>query len=214
LIIGETFDHFGEAKIALEEIKRVGLPPVITFALANWTDGSKKGDKMLLQDDVNIVEACQRMHDGGATVVGLNCHHGPQTIMKPLTELRKALTFPLAALPVGYRCTHTHPTMQELSAKGMTYTDLDPHTCTRYDFHQFGRECKELGVQYIGTCCGSAPHHVRAVAMAVGREPPAAAYAPDLTKHFVFGTEEVLGAAGNLKGTQFNKAGHVCGAAH
>jgi len=214
LIIGETFDHFGEAQIALEEIKRVGLPPVITFALANWTDGSKKGDKMLLQDDVGIIDACQRMHDGGATVVGLNCHHGPQTIMTPLTELRKFTTFPLAALPVGYRCTDTHPTMQEMSMAGMTYTDLDPHTCTRYDFDKFGRDCKQLGVQYIGTCCGCAPHHVRAIAMAIGRQPPAAANAPDLTKHFVFGNEEVLDAAGNLQGTQFSKAGSMCGASN
>jgi len=89
LVIGETFDHFGEAEIALEEIKKSGLPPVITFALANWTDGSKMGDKLLLQDGVHIVDACKKMHDRGAVVVGLNCHQGPQTIIPPLEALRK-----------------------------------------------------------------------------------------------------------------------------
>merc|ERR1711924_341346 len=74
LIIGETFDHFGEAEIALQEIQKTGLPAVITFALANWTDGSKKGDKNMLQDDVSIEDACQRLYDAGAVVVGLNCH--------------------------------------------------------------------------------------------------------------------------------------------
>eukprot|EP00929_Paragymnodinium_shiwhaense_P112787 TRINITY_DN8105_c0_g2_i1.p1 TRINITY_DN8105_c0_g2~~TRINITY_DN8105_c0_g2_i1.p1 ORF type:complete len:372 (+),score=75.31 TRINITY_DN8105_c0_g2_i1:70-1185(+) len=212
LIIGETFDHFGEAEIALEEIKRVGLPAVITFALANWTDGSKKGDKMLLQDDVDIVEACQKLHDRGASVVGLNCHWGPQSIMKPLTYLRQGTSCPLAALPVGYRCTDAHQTMQELSAKGMTYTDLDPHTCTRYDFETFARNCKSLGVQYIGTCCGCAPHHLRALSMALGRAPAAAATAPNLTKHFVFGKQEVLEKTGNMVGTQFEKCGTCCGA--
>uniref|UniRef100_A0A7S2L0P0 Hcy-binding domain-containing protein n=1 Tax=Zooxanthella nutricula TaxID=1333877 RepID=A0A7S2L0P0_9DINO len=212
LIIGETFDHFGEAVIALDEIKRVGLPPVITFALANWTDGSKKGDRLLLQDDVGIVDACQRMHDDGAVVVGLNCHYGPNTILKPLAEIRKATNFPLAALPVGYRCTDHRPTMQELSAQGKTYTDLDPHTCTRDDFGEFATACRDLGVQYVGTCCGGAAHHVRAMAMALGRQPDAAATAPDLTKHFVFGSEAVLNAAGNLRGTNFRRAGAECGA--
>merc|ERR550514_1764067 len=83
-IIGETFDHYGEAAIALEEINKSGLPAVITLALANWTDGSKKGDRFLLQDDVHIVEACKKISAKGAHVVGLNCHRGPETIVAPL----------------------------------------------------------------------------------------------------------------------------------
>ena len=71
LIVGETFDHYGEAKIALEEINAAGLPAVITFALANWLSGEKKGDAFLLQDDVPIVEACLKLHRMGAAVVGL-----------------------------------------------------------------------------------------------------------------------------------------------
>lgn len=206
-VIGETFDHYKEAEIALEEIQRVNLPGVITFALANWTDGSRKGDKMLLQDNVTIVEACQRLHAKGAAVVGLNCHRGPETIIPPLEVLRQHCDFPLAALPVGYRCTHNKPTMQELSAQGKTYTDLDCHTSTRYDFEEFTKECVRLGIQYLGTCCGAGPHHVRAIAMALGRTPEAAAFAPALDKHFVFGKSETLEAAGNIKGSFLHKQG-------
>jgi betaine-homocysteine S-methyltransferase len=208
LVIGETFDYLGEAEIALEEIKKSGLPPVITFALANWTDGSKLGDKLLLQDGVPIVDACKKMYDQGAVVVGLNCHLGPQTIIPPMEALRKGgCGFPLAALPVGYNCPQAKPTMQELSESGKTYTDLDTFTSTRYDFASFGEDCKRLGIQYVGTCCGAAPHHVRALAMAMGKSPESGKYVPDLTKHFVFGTKETLEAVGNLQGSFLHKHG-------
>src|SRR2546422_4208553 len=30
-----------------------------------------------------------------------------------------------------------------------------------------------LGVRYLGVCCGAGPHHVRSLAEALGRRPPA-----------------------------------------
>jgi len=211
LIIGETFDHFGEAEIALEEILKSGLPAVITFALANWTDGSKKGNKLMLQDNIHIVEACQKLHSQGAVVVGLNCHLGPKTIIPAMEAIAKECDFPLACLPVGYRCNKECPTMQELSKKGMTYTDLDCHLCTRYDFTDFAKDCQRLKVQYIGTCCGCGPHHVRAIAMALGRTPEAAETSAALDKHFVFGAPKILEEAGNSQGSFCKKSGDVCG---
>lgn len=209
LIIGETFDYFGEAEIALEEIARTGLPSVITFALANWTDGSKKGDRLLLQDDVHIVDACKRAHAAGATVVGLNCHRSTETIVPPLEALRNAgCDFPLAALPIGYRCTHEKPTMQELSEPGRVYTDLDCYTATRYEWTAFGEACRRLNVQYVGTCCGAGPHHVRALAVAMGKQPEAAKQLPNLDLHFVFGKEDELEAAGNMKGSRLHRDGN------
>jgi len=97
--------------------------------------------------------------------------------------------------------------MQELSESGKSYTDLDSYTSTRYDFASFGEDCKRLGIQYVGTCCGAAPHHVRALAIAMGRSPESGKYVPDLTKHFVFGTKETLEAAGNLQGSFLHKHG-------
>ena len=35
--------------------------------------------------------------------------------------------------------------------------------CTRWDMHKFAREAYELGVRYIGGCCGVEPHHIRAI---------------------------------------------------
>jgi betaine-homocysteine S-methyltransferase len=44
-------------------------------------------------------------------------------------------------------------------------------------------------VGYIGVCCGAGPHHIRAVAEALGRTPPASRYGPDMSRHSFFGTD-------------------------
>jgi hypothetical protein len=51
-------------------------------------------------------------------------------------------------------------------------TALDPFTCNRYECAEFAKECVDLDVRYIGLCCGAAPHHIRAVAEAIGRVTP------------------------------------------
>jgi transcription antitermination factor NusA-like protein len=44
----------------------------------------------------------------------------------------------------------------------------------------------DLGVNYIGICCGAGPHHVRAMAEALGRKVPAARHSPALDLHPMF----------------------------
>jgi hypothetical protein len=39
---------------------------------------------------------------------------------------------------------------------------------------------REMGINYIGSCCGAVAHHVRAMAEAPGAHP---AKSPDLTRH-------------------------------
>ena len=51
----------------------------------------------------------------------------------------------------------------------------------------FARQAADIGVDYIGICCGGAPHHVRAMAEALGRETPASRYSPDIELHPVLG---------------------------
>jgi len=44
-----------------------------------------------------------------------------------------------------------------------------------------------MGIEFIGTCCGTAPHHVRAMAEALGRTVPASRYSPDMSLHPMLG---------------------------
>jgi len=69
---------------------------------------------------------------------------------------------------------------------------LDPFTCNRYEVADFTVRAAELGVRYLGLCCGAGPHHVRAMAEALGRTPPASRYSADMSKHAFLGTDETL----------------------
>ena len=64
---------------------------------------------------------------------------------------------------------------------------MDPFEHTRSEMTAFAQDCKKLGVDYIGTCCGDGPHHVRAIAEALGRTVPASRYSPDLSQHAMLG---------------------------
>ena len=41
-------------------------------------------------DEVPIPEACRRLEEGGASVVGINCARGPAVMLPLLREIRKA----------------------------------------------------------------------------------------------------------------------------
>ncbi len=73
-------------------------------------------------------------------------------------------------------------------------TALDPFTCNRYEIAAFARASAEVGVDYLGVCCGAAPHHIRAMAEALGRTPEGSRYSADMSKHAYFGTEKSLKA--------------------
>ena len=185
-IIAETFAWAGEAELALAAIKRAGLAAVVTLAI------HKQG---LTRDGFSAAETCKRLEDGGADVVGLNCTRGPDTMLPLVAEIAALCTVPLAALPVPYRTTEAEPTFQSLSDAGHGHPDaerafpahLDPLTCTRLEIARFTLQAQELGVRYFGVCCGAGPHHVRAMAEALGRTPPASRYSADMSEHYALG---------------------------
>ena len=188
-IIGETFSWAAEALIALEVIKATGLPAVITMAIhqePNTREGWSPED------------ACKRLEDAGADVVGLNCIRGPKTMLPLIERIRAAVEGYVAALPVPYRTHDAEPSFQSLHdahyhdfPDGRPFpTALDPFTCNRYEMADFAREARALGVNYLGVCCGAGPHHIRSVAEALGRTPPASRYSADMSKHAFLGTDE------------------------
>lgn len=193
MIIGETYSWVGEAMIALEVIEQTDLPSVMTLALHR---------EPTTRDGIDPNDGFKQMHDAGADVVGYNCIRGPWTMVQLLPELRQKVPGHLAALPVPYRTLPAQPTFQSLRDPGCnTIPDdrpfpvaLDPFVCNRYEMADFARQAYDAGVHYIGGCCGTGPHHVRAMAEALGRQPEASRYSVDMSKHAYFGTEQSLKA--------------------
>ncbi|MEJ7668104.1 MAG: homocysteine S-methyltransferase family protein [Casimicrobiaceae bacterium] len=188
-IIGETFSYAEEALIALDVIREAKQTSVMTLAL-HQTDRTR--------ENWTVADACKRLADAGADVVGLNCIRGPDTMMPLLREIRAVVKTHLAALPVPYRTTAKEPTFQSLrdaSWPGESGTRpfpvaLDPFTCNRFEIAEFGRQAAALDIRYLGVCCGAGPHHIRALAEAVGKRPPASKYSPDMSKHAFLGSHE------------------------
>jgi len=184
-IVAETFDYLGEAQVALEEIQRVGLPAVITFAI------HRSGT---FREGMSAPEGIAKIAAAGATVVGCNCARGPATMYELLKEAKKLMpsNVGLAALPVPYRCTAEKPTFQSLCRHDRMYLELEPHTLPRQELAEWAVKFKEIGVNYMGVCCGGEPYMLRAMAEAIGRKTPASVYSPDLSKHFAYGSHSSL----------------------
>lgn len=183
-VIAETIEYVGEALIALEVIKKYDLPAVVT--LGATLEKSKDG--------YDWIEGCKILSEAGADVVGFNCIRGPKTMLPLLKKLREAVECPIAALPVPYHTTAEQPAFQFLryDDKPAFPLALEPVTCTRAEMAQFATDAKSIGVNYIGGCCGSGPHHIRAMAEALGRTVPASKYSPDMSQHGALGSDKVV----------------------
>ena len=60
--------------------------------------------------------------------------------------------------------------------------------CNRYEIAKFAKEAFDLGINYLGVCCGANPMLIRQVAEAVGLTVPSSKYREDMTNHMLFGT--------------------------
>ena len=192
--VAETIGYVGEALLALEAIKETGLPAVINLAI--FRDPHTR-------EGLTPAEAAKRLEDAGADVVGLNCVRGPATMLPLLEAIREAVSCHVSALPVAYRTTEDEPTFLSLNDPGCAClpegrafpTGLDNLACNRYEIAEFTKEARALGVGYLGVCCGAAPHHIRSMAEALGRRPPASKHSPDMSRHAYLGTVPEIPAA-------------------
>ncbi|KAI1698441.1 homocysteine s-methyltransferase domain-containing protein [Ditylenchus destructor] len=186
LIIAETLTYLEEALIALDVIKKYNLPSVITFATLN-TEKS--------QDGYDWIEACKMLEAKGADVVGFNCTQGPTTLMPLMKKLRSSVKCHVACQPVPFNTTaqcHSFQKLVNRDGRNAFPIALEEHLLTRFHLADFARQAKEIGVNYIGICCGGAPYHVREMAEALGRTVPASKYSADLNGHFCFNVNRII----------------------
>ena len=44
------------------------------------------------------------------------------------------------------------------------FSALESRLMSRWDVQKYAREAYDMGIRYIGACCGFEPYHVRAIA--------------------------------------------------
>jgi len=156
-IIGETFSWLGEALIAVERSKTTGLPVMVTICFENKDETA---------DGKSAEEAAKALIDAGADIVGMNCLRSPEHTLPSMEKMLNAVSGYLACQPVAYRTPKDKPDFTSLPE--FPYA-LDPLQLTRKEMGDYAVKAKEIGINYIGSCCGSVAMHVRAMAQALGK---------------------------------------------
>ena len=122
--------------------------------------------------------------------------------MKLLPKIREKVSCHVSALPVPYRTSEEYPGFLNQPKKIVDSecncipgdnafpVALDHLYCNRFEMGEFAKECKEKNINFIGICCGAEPHHVREMAVALGRRPISYKYYPDISRHWLHGKDE------------------------
>jgi hypothetical protein len=76
-------------------------------------------------------------------------------------------------------------------------TNIECKKCSSDDIIEFATQAKEIGVQYIGLCCGNSSAYMRDLAEVYDRKPEASRYSCDLSLSFVWGKNKELNKSGN-----------------
>jgi betaine-homocysteine S-methyltransferase len=161
-VICETYSWLGEALLALECVHRTNLPAMITMSFEMKPE-SLEGH--------SPAECARRLADAGADIVGVNCLRGPRHTLPIVAEMRQAVSCHVASQPTAYRTPDDTPDFTALPEFPLA---LDPLQLTRAEMAAYAREAREIGVNFIGSCCGSVASHVRAMAQALDKLPPEA----------------------------------------
>jgi betaine-homocysteine S-methyltransferase len=163
-MICEYFEHVEEMEWAIEVCKKeTELAVAATMCIG--PEGDLHG--------VSTGDCAVRMVQTGADIVGINCHFDPQTVLAALKLMKdsldaKNLKAYLMAQPLAYNTP---------DANKQGFIDLpefpfalEPRVCTRWEIQKYARDAYNLGVRYIGGCCGFEPYHVRAIAEELAAE--------------------------------------------
>uniref|UniRef100_A0AAA9RZ93 Betaine--homocysteine S-methyltransferase 2 n=1 Tax=Bos taurus TaxID=9913 RepID=A0AAA9RZ93_BOVIN len=142
---------------AVEVLKESGEPVAATMCIG--PEGDMHG--------VTPGECAVKLVKAGASVVGVNCRFGPWTSLKTMSLMKEArqaaeLKAPLMVWSLGFH-------MPDCGKGGFLDLPeypfvLEPRVATRWDIQKNAREAYNLGVRYIGGCCGFEPYHIRAIA--------------------------------------------------
>lgn len=158
LFIIETFLSVEEAALGIPFVKEAGIPAVVTL---EYTSGDFTCDRYLPG------EAAKRLVDYGADVVGVNCARPWSGYRQIVREMMAAASVPICTQPVGYVLEQGEEYTHAIAAGASVHVDLRYQT--RRAMADYARDAWDMGVKLIGSCCGSLPYHVRAMAEAIGK---------------------------------------------
>jgi 5-methyltetrahydrofolate--homocysteine methyltransferase len=109
---------------------------------------------------VSPKKAVKALYDMGLRVFGANCGNGPaetEQVLSQMVAVKPPDVYLIAQSNAGLPKWEKGET-----AGGTIHYDGTPEVMADY-----ARKMRELGVSYIGACCGSSPQHIAAMAAAL-----------------------------------------------
>jgi len=157
-LLCEYYEHIEEMEWAIEVCKETNLP--IAASMCIGPEGDLHG--------ITAAECAVRMAKAGANVVGINCHFDPFKSLDCLKLMKEGLVEAGLYDKVYLMCQPLAYHTPDAGKQGFIDLPefpfgLEPRILTRWDMHRYAREAYELGVRYIGGCCGFEAYHIRAV---------------------------------------------------
>lgn len=141
LVLLETFGDLYELKAAMLAVKEnCDLPLFVSMIF------DEKG-RLLTGADVRT--ACAVVEGLGADVIGFNCGLGPKQMLPLVEELEKYSSTPIIVMP--------NAGLPE-SVNGKTVYNVDSG-----EFADCMQKIADMGVSYLGGCCGTTPEHISAM---------------------------------------------------
>jgi len=114
---------------------------------------------MTIMDDGNSLEGtppevfAKRLEDWGANVVGLNCSVGPQKMLDAIERIASVTSRKLSVQPNAGK-------PQNIEGRNL-------YLCSPEYMASYARKFVQYGVRIVGGCCGTTPHHIKAMRGAV-----------------------------------------------
>jgi len=148
----------------MEVVQVLKLPVMVTMS---WRENGR-----MSTDGFGVAECAKRLQDAGADIVGFNCRREPDKMITVIQEMRSAVEVPLAAQPWGLRSLETRGIKIRPGLLGKN--EVDPNISEqiqicRQEWNEFSRKAYDLGVSYLGGCCGAGPSAIRGMAEALGK---------------------------------------------
>ncbi|GIX73065.1 betaine--homocysteine S-methyltransferase 1 [Caerostris extrusa] len=162
-LICEYFEHIEEMEWAIQVCRETSLPVAATMCIG------PEGDL----HNISVGDCAVRMAGAGAHVVGLNCHFDPFKMLDAIALMKIALKESglnpyLMTQPLAF---HTPDASKQgfIDLPEFPFA-LEPRVCSRWDIQKYARQAYDLGVRYIGGCCGFESYHIRAVSEELAKE--------------------------------------------
>jgi len=183
-MIAEYFEHAQEAKWAVEVVREMMPDKACAVNMCIGPGGDMHG--------MSTKECAKQLAGSGAQIIGVNCHFGLNETLEACYQMKLGLE------EIGLDCTKdvflmAQPVIFHTPDAGVQgFIDLpefpfalEPRIATRWEVQNWARASYDMGVRYIGGCCGFQAYHIRAIAEELAKE--RGVTAPGSDKHEPWG---------------------------